>query len=62
MQNHTNKCKESKKQEIEFASFIRGVKRDGPTLEREIWKRRQPPGLAPQVRASSRKRLPVGIF
>lgn len=62
MQNHTNKCKESKKREIEFMSTIRGIKRDGPTLEREIWKRRQPLGLTPQVRACNRKRFPVGIF
>jgi hypothetical protein len=36
VKNHLNKCKESKRRELEFASSICGVKRHGPALDNEI--------------------------
>jgi hypothetical protein len=61
VQNHINKCKESKRRETEFMSSVRGVKRHGTELENEIRKRQQPPDLIPQVWTSN-EQLSVGIF
>ena len=55
LQNHLNKCKESKRREVEFMESIRGVKRNGPALESEIRKQWQPPDLIPQVWASGER-------
>ena len=61
VQNHLNKCKESKRRETEFANLIQGAKRHGPTLESEVRKRRWPPDLTPRVWTSSGQLL-VGVF
>ena len=36
VKNHSNKCKESKRRDVEFMRSIHGVKQDGLTLENEI--------------------------
>ena len=55
VQNHLNKCRESKRRETEFMNSIHGIKRHGPTLESEIRKRRQPPDLVPEVRTPGKQ-------
>ena len=52
IQNHLNKCKESRKRENAFLETSRGKRRDFAPNKEVLRQRRQPPDLTPQVRTN----------